>query len=145
MLIFAGVDVSIDSNKYEISKLSVLRARLKADIPIKELESLTDASTISKQVEIILDQIKHLRAAISTTIENTKNKPRKTTERMYRCKLNGVVSTLISNRPIFASSIRNDSQYGGIQRPTRTSDQAESIAVDETRANSDASFVDQVE
>lgn len=47
---------------------------MKADIPVKELESLTDASSISKQVETILDQIKHLRTAVSTTIDKAKNK-----------------------------------------------------------------------
>lgn len=67
----------------------MLRARLKADIPVKELESLTDASSISKQVETILDQIKHLRAAVSTTIDKAKNKPpRKAVEcRIFSNKL----------------------------------------------------------
>ncbi len=76
-----GTDASVEKNKDEITKLGILRARLKVDIPVKELESLTDASSISKQVEIILDQIKHLRAAVSTTIDKAKNKTsRKTTE-----------------------------------------------------------------
>lgn len=64
-----------EKSKEEITKLGLLRARLKTDIPVKELESLTDASSISKQVETILDQVKHLKAAVSTTIDKAKNKP----------------------------------------------------------------------
>lgn len=70
-------DTTTDKNKDEVNKLTILRARLKTDIPVKELESLSDASSISKQVEIILDQIKHLRSAVSTTIDKAKNKSRK--------------------------------------------------------------------
>lgn len=74
LIYILDADSNFEKNKDEITKLGILRARLKADIPVKELESLTDASSISKQVETILDQIKHLRAAVSTTIDKAKNK-----------------------------------------------------------------------
>lgn len=81
IIIISAAENTTEKNKDEITKLGILRARLKADIPVKELESLTGASFISKQVETILDQIKHLRAAVSTTIDKAKNKSsRKTAE-----------------------------------------------------------------
>lgn len=64
-----------DKSKTEISKIGLLRARLKVGIPVKDLESLSDASSISKHVETIMDQIKHLQNAISTTIEKAKIQP----------------------------------------------------------------------
>lgn len=73
-----------DKSKTEISKIGLLRARLKVGIPVKDLESLSDASSISKHVETIMDQIKHLQNAISTTIEKAKIQPhRKPTACMY--------------------------------------------------------------
>ena len=60
--------------KDEISKIGLLRSRLKTDVPVKELESLSDASSVAKQVETVLDQVKHLRTAVSTTIEKAKTK-----------------------------------------------------------------------
>lgn len=81
-------DSSVEKGKEEITKFGLLRARLKADIPVKELESLTDASSISKQVETILDQIKHLRAAVSTTIDKAKNKPPRKANEPFESNVN---------------------------------------------------------
>lgn len=58
----------------EISKLEALRQQLKSDIPLNDLESLNDSIVIAKNVVTIVDQIKHLRNAIETTIDSTKGK-----------------------------------------------------------------------
>lgn len=58
----------------EISKLEALRQQLKSDIPLNDLESLNDSIVIAKNVVTIVDQIKHLRTAIETTIDSTKGK-----------------------------------------------------------------------
>ncbi|KAF2892472.1 hypothetical protein ILUMI_13691 [Ignelater luminosus] len=61
----------------EISKLDLLRSRLKSDIPIHDLESLNDTTVIAKHVGTIIDQVKHLRSAIENTIELSKIKGHK--------------------------------------------------------------------
>ncbi|KAK9685226.1 Microtubule-associated protein Bicaudal-D [Popillia japonica] len=58
----------------EISKLEILRSRLQSDIPLHDLESLNDTTVIARNVVTIVDQIKHLRAAIENTIELSKIK-----------------------------------------------------------------------
>ncbi|CAG9765592.1 unnamed protein product [Ceutorhynchus assimilis] len=56
----------------EMSKLELLRTRLKSDVPIHDLESLNDTATLARNVCTIVDQIKHLRTAIESTIEKSK-------------------------------------------------------------------------
>ncbi|XP_072388509.1 protein bicaudal D [Diabrotica undecimpunctata] len=58
----------------EMSKIELLRSRLKNDIPLHELEPLNDTATLSRNVLTIVDQIKHLRTAVESTIELSKNK-----------------------------------------------------------------------
>ncbi|GJQ66605.1 BicD [Trypoxylus dichotomus] len=58
----------------EMSKLEILRSRLQSDIPLHDLESLNDTTVIARNVVTIVDQIKHLRAAIENTIELSKVK-----------------------------------------------------------------------
>lgn len=53
-------------------RLDVLRARLKSDVFIKELESLTEASFVAKSLRNVLDQIKLLKESVSTSIDNAK-------------------------------------------------------------------------
>lgn len=55
----------------------MLRSRLKSDIPINDLESLSDAAVIAKHVGTMIDQVKHLRSAIENTIELSKIKGHK--------------------------------------------------------------------
>ncbi|KAL1513054.1 hypothetical protein ABEB36_002533 [Hypothenemus hampei] len=56
----------------EMSKLELLRSRLKSDVPLHDLESLNDSAILARNVCTIVDQIKHLRAAIENTIEKSK-------------------------------------------------------------------------
>lgn len=51
--------------------------RLRSDIPIQDLESLSDTANIAKHVVTLLDQIKYLRAEIENTIELSKIKGNK--------------------------------------------------------------------
>lgn len=57
-----------------MSKLDILRSRLQTDIPLHDLESLNDTTVIARNVLTVVDQIKHLRAAIENTIELSKVK-----------------------------------------------------------------------
>ncbi|CAG9857533.1 unnamed protein product [Phyllotreta striolata] len=66
----------------EMSKIELLRSRLKSDIPLHDLEPLNDSTVLFRNVATIVDQIKHLRAAVENTIELSKNK-RNTTEGSY--------------------------------------------------------------
>lgn len=65
-----------DANKddYAMSKIEVLRSRLKTDVPLKDLESLNEATGLVKHIATISDQIKHLRSAVENTIELSKMK-----------------------------------------------------------------------
>lgn len=67
----------------EMSKLELLRSRLKSDIPLHDLETLNDTATLARNVCTIVDQIKHLRTAIENTIEKSK---REKTNGSYECK-----------------------------------------------------------
>lgn len=58
----------------EMSRVELLRSRLKTDIPLKDLESLSDAAQMAKHVQTIMDQIKHLKTAVENTIELSKIK-----------------------------------------------------------------------
>ncbi|KAF0769492.1 protein bicaudal D, partial [Aphis craccivora] len=53
-------------------RLDVLRTRLKSDVFIKELESLTEASFVAKSLRNVLDQIKVLKESVNTSIDNAK-------------------------------------------------------------------------
>lgn len=53
-------------------RLDVLRTRLKSDVFIKELESLTEASFVAKSLRNVLDQIKLLKESVNTSIDNAK-------------------------------------------------------------------------
>lgn len=53
-------------------RLDVLRARLKSDVFIKELESLAEASFVAKSLRNVLDQIKLLKESVNTSIDNAK-------------------------------------------------------------------------
>lgn len=57
-----------------VSKIELLAAKLQSELPIKELESLSDVSSIVKFIATIQDQIGHLRTAVELTIVNAKNK-----------------------------------------------------------------------
>lgn len=67
----------------EMSKLELLRSRLKSDVPLHDLESLNDTATLARNVCTVMDQIKHLRAAIENTIEKSK---REKTNGSYECE-----------------------------------------------------------
>ncbi|XP_025833411.1 protein bicaudal D [Agrilus planipennis] len=58
----------------EMSKIEMLRSKLKSDIPLNDLDSLNDTENVAKQVGIIIDQVKHLRTAIESTIDMSKKK-----------------------------------------------------------------------
>lgn len=58
----------------ELTRMQILQSRLKTDIPLKNLESLSDAAEMAKHVQTIVDQIKHLRTAVENTIELSKMK-----------------------------------------------------------------------
>lgn len=64
----------IDKDGYAMSKIELLRSRLKTDVSLKDLESLNDAAGMARHVETILDQIKYLRTAVENTIELSKMK-----------------------------------------------------------------------
>lgn len=64
----------IGEEGYTMTKIELLRSRLKTDVPLKDLESLNDAAGMAKHVETILDQIKHLRSSVENTIELSKMK-----------------------------------------------------------------------
>ncbi|XP_025425834.1 protein bicaudal D [Sipha flava] len=53
-------------------RLDVLRTRLKSDVFIKELESLTEASFVAKNLRNVLDQIKLLKESVNMSIDNAK-------------------------------------------------------------------------
>lgn len=53
-------------------RLDVLRTRLKSDVFIKELESLTEATFVAKSLRNVLDQIKLLKESVNATIDNAK-------------------------------------------------------------------------
>lgn len=77
----------------EMSKLELLRSRLKSDIPLHDLEALNDTAVLARNVCTVVDQIKHLRNAIENTIELSKIKRDKSDG--YECKW------------IFMKSLRN--------------------------------------
>lgn len=58
----------------EMSKIELLRNRLKSDIPLHDLETLNDTAVLARNVCTVVDQIKHLRNAIENTIELSKVK-----------------------------------------------------------------------
>lgn len=64
----------------EMTKVELLRSRLKTDISLKDLESLSEASQMAKHVQTILDQIKHLKTAVENTIELSKIKGMRASE-----------------------------------------------------------------
>lgn len=53
-------------------RLDILRTRLKSDIFIKELESLTEATFVAKSLRSVLDQIKLLKESVNISIDNAK-------------------------------------------------------------------------
>lgn len=53
-------------------RLDILRTRLKSDVFIKELESLTEASFVAKSLRNVLDQIKLLKESVNISIDNAK-------------------------------------------------------------------------
>jgi len=53
-------------------RLDVLRTRLKSDVFIKELESLTEASFVAKSLRNVLNQIKLLKESVNLSIDNAK-------------------------------------------------------------------------
>lgn len=69
----------------EMSKLELLRSRLKSDIPLHDLETLNDTAVLARNVCTVVDQIKHLRNAIENTIELSKIK-RDKSDGSYECK-----------------------------------------------------------
>ncbi|XP_030756933.1 protein bicaudal D [Sitophilus oryzae] len=56
----------------EMSKLELLRSRLKSDIPLHDLESLNDTAVLARNVCTVVDQIKHLRTALENTLSKGK-------------------------------------------------------------------------
>ncbi|VVC24161.1 Hypothetical protein CINCED_3A006057 [Cinara cedri] len=61
-------------------RLDVLRTRLKSDVFIKELESLTEASFVAKSLRNVLNQIKLLKESVNTSIDNAKIANRENTD-----------------------------------------------------------------
>lgn len=64
----------IGSENFAMSKIELLRSRLKTDIPLKDLESLNEAARLAKHVATVSDQVKHLHSAVGNTIELSKMK-----------------------------------------------------------------------
>lgn len=79
----------------EVSKIELLRSRLKTGIPLHDLESLSDTEVLAKNVCTIVDQIKHLRTAIENTIELSKIKSNKTDGYDRKFSLNLLFASLI--------------------------------------------------
>ncbi|XP_031786465.1 protein bicaudal D isoform X2 [Nasonia vitripennis] len=69
--------VPADSEE-ESGKIEWCRTLFKTDIKIKDLESLSKAKEITKNIETAMDQIKYLRSAVEHTIELSKLKGIKT-------------------------------------------------------------------
>lgn len=70
----------------EMSKLELLRSQLKNDMPLHDLETLSETASLARNVCTIVDQIKHLRGAIENTIELSKVKGEKR-DGLYDCKI----------------------------------------------------------
>nr|CAD7399139.1 unnamed protein product [Timema cristinae] len=70
----AGDMIMPPQDGFTLSKIELLKAQLKTDVPLKDLESLNDAAGMAKHVETILDQIKYLRTAVENTIDLSKMK-----------------------------------------------------------------------
>lgn len=70
---FSGSENISDEVKQETSTVG---SQVKSEAIIQDLQKISEVSSIIKHSETILDQVKHIRTAISTTIDNTKNKPR---------------------------------------------------------------------
>ncbi|KAI5693348.1 hypothetical protein M8J75_014192 [Diaphorina citri] len=68
-----STDTSLDTHLV-VNKIELLAAKLKSDLPIKELESLSDVSSIAKFISTIQDQIGHLKEAVQLTIDSAKTK-----------------------------------------------------------------------
>lgn len=62
----------VPEKEEENDKIEWCRTLFKADIQIKDLESLSKAKEIAKHIETATDQIKHLRSAVEHTIELSK-------------------------------------------------------------------------
>ncbi|KAI5708138.1 hypothetical protein M8J77_016965 [Diaphorina citri] len=73
-----STDTSLDTHLV-VNKIELLAAKLKSDLPIKELESLSDVSSIAKFISTIQDQIGHLKEAVQLTIDSAKTKTSGTT------------------------------------------------------------------
>ncbi|XP_031637021.1 protein bicaudal D [Contarinia nasturtii] len=61
---------------YENDSLSAIQSQFKSDVLIQkthDLQALADSVEIKKYVDIVSDQLKHLRTAVEHTIENNKN------------------------------------------------------------------------
>ncbi|XP_026470643.1 protein bicaudal D-like isoform X1 [Ctenocephalides felis] len=65
---------SEDNAELNVSRIELLRSQLKTYIPGNDLEYLSDATDLSKHISIILDQMKHLRNSVESTIEMSKIK-----------------------------------------------------------------------
>ncbi|KAI5709387.1 hypothetical protein M8J76_016864 [Diaphorina citri] len=74
----SSTDTSLDTHLV-VNKIELLAAKLKSDLPIKELESLSDVSSIAKFISTIQDQIGHLKEAVQLTIDSAKTKTSGTT------------------------------------------------------------------
>ncbi|XP_011505234.1 PREDICTED: protein bicaudal D isoform X2 [Ceratosolen solmsi marchali] len=68
----------VPENEDDGSKIEWCRTLFKTDIKIKDLESLSRAKEITKNIETAMDQIKHLKNAVEHTIELSKFKGNKT-------------------------------------------------------------------
>lgn len=64
----------LPENESETGKIEWCRSLFKSDIEIKDLESLTKAKEIGRNVETVVDQVKHLKKAVEHTIDLTKLK-----------------------------------------------------------------------
>lgn len=72
MLLFFLVIKAAKETEENDPRLDVLRTRLKSDVFIKELESLTEASFVAKSLRNVLDQIKLLKESVNTSLDNAK-------------------------------------------------------------------------
>ncbi|KAJ8684259.1 hypothetical protein QAD02_020051 [Eretmocerus hayati] len=69
---------TVPESEEDSNKIEWCRTLFKTDIKIKDLESLSKAKEITKNIETAMDQIKHLKNAVEHTIELSKVKGIKT-------------------------------------------------------------------
>lgn len=96
-----------------LTKIELLRSRLKNDLPLHDLETLNDTALLARNVCTVVDQIKHLRNAIENTIELSKMK-REKTNGLYDCKYFRIAAGIMFDWSIFLA-LKDENSESEIQ------------------------------